>query len=120
MTRVYGGCIEPGGMDLEDSYETHPCPDCESPALHWRLERAEGSLNVYIGMRCTACGLERGDEPDQWSWAREPTRASRPSAGIPSAKTDGTLASSALRAFRPRAARRASRRPSGVVDGETG
>ena len=66
MTRVYGGCIEPEGMDLEDSYETHPCPDCGSPALHWWLRRAEGgSLNIYSAMRCSACGLQRGDEPDQ-------------------------------------------------------
>ena len=34
MTQVYGGCIEPGGMELTDEYETIPCPRCAEPAQH--------------------------------------------------------------------------------------
>ena len=65
MTRAYGGCIEPEGMDLDERHDTEPCPECEALAHHWFCERVEGgSLNIYSGMHCPACGHHKGDYPD--------------------------------------------------------
>ena len=65
MTRVYGGCIEPGDMDLDDDWTKEPCPECSEPASHWCCERVEsGSINLYIGMHCSCCGHSSGDVPD--------------------------------------------------------
>jgi predicted RNA-binding Zn-ribbon protein involved in translation (DUF1610 family) len=61
--RAYGGCIEPGGWELDDERYVTPCPKCGKPADAWRVEKAEGSLNVYTGIRCDHCGYERGDHP---------------------------------------------------------
>lgn len=64
MTRVYGGCVEPEGWDLDDEHSTEPCPRCEAPARFWFCERVEGgAINVYAGMHCAACGHEEGDDP---------------------------------------------------------
>ena len=64
MTRVYGGCIEPEGMDLDDEHGTEPCPRCDTPAHRWTCERVEGgAFNVYSGMHCAACGHHTGDAP---------------------------------------------------------
>ena len=65
MTRVYGGCVEPEGWDLEERRDTRPCPRCEAPARSWFCEHVEGgAINVYVGMHCPACGHEEGDDPD--------------------------------------------------------
>ena len=64
MTRVYGGCIEPEGCELADERGTATCPGCGAVARTWHIERAEGSLNVYSGLACDACGYTRGDCPD--------------------------------------------------------
>jgi hypothetical protein len=67
MTRVYGGCIEPGGMELDDETEEVPCPRCGEPAVHRRVELCEGgSINCYDYTRCYACGYLGGDVPDTW------------------------------------------------------
>ncbi|PJG47222.1 hypothetical protein CAF53_02425 [Sphingobium sp. LB126] len=58
--RVYGGCIEPGGYELENERVTAPCPDCGKPARHHHFERAEGSLNRYHTIDCDHCGHESG------------------------------------------------------------
>ena len=60
--RVYGGCIEPGGVDLEDTEWNGSCPKCYGAARFFSWERAEsGSLNIYTGFRCTQCGASRCD-----------------------------------------------------------
>lgn len=64
--RVYGGCIEPDGMDLETEWWTAPCPKCEAPARHGHVEQLEGGcINAYFPVSCKACGLHEGfwDEP---------------------------------------------------------
>ena len=62
MTRVYGGCVELGGMDLDDEHSTEPCPRCDIPAHRWHCERVEGgAINLYSGMHCAACGHHTGD-----------------------------------------------------------
>jgi len=67
MTRAYGGCIEPEGMELDERHDTVPCPRCEAPARSWFCERAEsGSINTYSGLRCTACDYQEGDDPNDW------------------------------------------------------
>lgn len=33
MTRVYGGCIEPGGIDLENDVSVLECPHCGGDAF---------------------------------------------------------------------------------------
>jgi hypothetical protein len=59
--RVYGGCIEPGGMELEDDRWEAPCPRCGANAQHGYLQRLEGGcINAYNTVRCRACGYERG------------------------------------------------------------
>lgn len=62
--RVYGGCIEPGGMDLDDETSSGPCPTCQDPnAHHWCFQRCEsGSINSYSGWSCEACGDSDGDD----------------------------------------------------------
>lgn len=69
MTRVYGGCIEPGGMDLEGRTEEVPCPSCGKPALRRYVELCEGgSINTYDYVRCRACGYRKGEAPDYNGW----------------------------------------------------
>ena len=70
MTRVYGSCIEPGGMELDEEWTTDSCPKCNVPdASHWFCERLEGgTINQYIGMKCTDCGYSEGDAPDDYSY----------------------------------------------------
>lgn len=65
ITRAYGGCVEPGGMDLTEVYQQQPCPKCGQPAHSWWIERAEGTLNLYEGLSCTACGYSKGEHPDE-------------------------------------------------------
>ena len=60
MTRAYGGCIEPGGMELDDERMTLPCPTCTKPARHHFFQRAEGSLNSYHTIDCDHCGHRSG------------------------------------------------------------
>ncbi len=65
MTRANGGCIEPGGMDLTEVYQQDPCPQCGQPAHSWWAERAEGgTVNVYQGLSCSACGHFKGERAD--------------------------------------------------------
>lgn len=64
MIRAYGGCIEPEGWGLAEEHTTEPCPVCSAPAHRWRCERAEGSLNTYAGLECSACGHVEGDRPN--------------------------------------------------------
>ena len=64
MTIAYGGCLEPGGIELDEEYATSPCPRCAQDARIWRVERAEsGSLNLSVGLSCSACGFSQGDNP---------------------------------------------------------
>ena len=60
---VYGGCIEPGGMELDnDTYETE-CPHCEYPkAVKRAWQGCEGgSVNNYWRVNCEQCGYEDGE-----------------------------------------------------------
>ena len=65
-----GGCIEPGGFELERTVEPVPCPNPRCGARAERLweERAEGSLNIYEWVECQACGYQKGDIPDDRWW----------------------------------------------------
>ncbi len=65
MTRVYGGCIEPGGMALDDLSQVDACPECERPAHYRYWEACEaGAINGYSSISCDHCGFVDGDEPD--------------------------------------------------------
>ncbi|MEH0295442.1 hypothetical protein V6R98_25145 [Agrobacterium sp. CCNWLW71] len=65
MTRVYSGCVEPGGFDLDDDLEIIACPECAGEAFERYWEACEaGSINQYHTIRCTECGHEEGDLPD--------------------------------------------------------
>ena len=61
--RVWGGCVEPEGMDLDDGRYGGACPRRDRPAVRWHVERADGSINVHTGLRCDACGHHGGDNP---------------------------------------------------------
>ncbi len=64
MTLAYGGCIEPGGWELDEERTTAECPQCGASAHSWRIERAEaGFINLYVGLSCSACSFSRGDNP---------------------------------------------------------
>lgn len=59
---VHGGCIEPGGMELDEEHGTGVCPACSGVAHTWFIEAAEcGSLNIYSGLACTQCDFEAGN-----------------------------------------------------------
>lgn len=79
---AYGGCCEPGGLELTDESWTGACPNpkCGKDAKYFRWERAEGSLNVYTGYVCDHCGARRcypwwpegmGDEYEPLAWDDE-------------------------------------------------
>ncbi|MCE4281924.1 hypothetical protein ABQW67_20050 [Xanthomonas hortorum] len=65
MTIVYGGCIEPGGMELdEDGYEIE-CPKCQRTAHRSDWEAVEGgAVNVYWHESCAHCGYRDSNEED--------------------------------------------------------
>jgi len=66
MTRVFGGCIEPGGMELDDNSFIDACQNtaCGMPANFRVWEGAEGgSINLYQRVRCTHCGYFESDHP---------------------------------------------------------
>jgi hypothetical protein len=50
---AYGGSaiVEPEGFELESAIWRAPWPKCHAHALAWRFELAEGSLNIYRGLR---------------------------------------------------------------------
>ena len=57
MTRAYGGCIEPGGMDLDDHTREIDCPSCgHEKAVERTYEKAEGCINRYVSVNCSRCG----------------------------------------------------------------
>ncbi len=62
---VFGGSatVEPEGFELEDTTWYEPCPKCPAQAFGWRYEVAEGSINIYRGLRCSTCGHFEGELP---------------------------------------------------------
>lgn len=68
MTRVYGGCIEPGGYELADEHTDCTCPRCGGDARDWFIERNEGgSIETYGGLSCDGCGHREGTHPaEEW------------------------------------------------------
>jgi hypothetical protein len=67
MTRVYGGGIELGGIDLDDDIELVECPHCGEDALERYWETCEaGSININHTIICTACDYAEGDLPDSY------------------------------------------------------
>jgi hypothetical protein len=50
---AYGGSaiVEPEGFELESAIWREPWTKCHAQALAWRFEVAEGSLNIYRGLR---------------------------------------------------------------------
>jgi len=58
---VYGGCIEPGGMELEDEEWEDTCPKCGAPARHRYVQRLEGGcIDPYFPINCDSCGHREG------------------------------------------------------------
>ncbi len=55
--RVYGSCIEPGGMPLARDLEYVKCSCCGKDAIFQYWEEVEGgSLNSYTSTHCEHCG----------------------------------------------------------------
>ena len=62
MTRVYGGCIEPGGMELQDERVTMNCPKCGHEAIARYWEQADGGcINLCSATYCLSCDYAEGD-----------------------------------------------------------
>ncbi|MER9048226.1 hypothetical protein NKH89_13385 [Mesorhizobium sp. M0923] len=76
MTRVYGGCIEPGGIDLDDDVEVIECPHCGGDAFERYWETCEaGSIDRNHTIICTACDHAEGDLPDSYFEPHEAERS---------------------------------------------
>lgn len=61
MARVYGPCIEPGGMELDDEYFEAPCPSCGELARNHVFQQVHGgSINAYHTIDCDHCGHSNG------------------------------------------------------------
>ena len=62
-TIVYGGCVEPGGIELDDETFRVDCPRCGSAdAVQHVWEACEaGCINGYKNLYCEACGYCEGD-----------------------------------------------------------
>ncbi|KAB2695415.1 hypothetical protein FHS76_004054 [Ochrobactrum daejeonense] len=72
MTRVYGGCVEPGGFDLDNDLEVVACPECAGEAFERYWETCEGgSINQNHTIICTECDYAEGDLPDSYFEGRE-------------------------------------------------
>ncbi|MFA4600193.1 hypothetical protein P2A11_21435, partial [Xanthomonas perforans] len=64
MTIVYGGCIEPGGMKLDNEVHSIECPQCGQEASKHSWQRCEGSINHYWSVHCDHCGYRVGNDDD--------------------------------------------------------
>lgn len=66
MTIVYGGCVEPGGMKLDDDCCNIECPSCgKQNAISRFLEMNDGGcINLYSSVSCKDCGHFEGNAPD--------------------------------------------------------
>ncbi|MCM5547168.1 hypothetical protein, partial [Xanthomonas hortorum] len=66
MTIVCGGCVEPGGMELDqDGYYEIECPKCQRTAHRSDWEAVEGgAVNVYWHESCCHCGYRDSNEED--------------------------------------------------------
>ena len=66
--RVYGGCIEPGGMELDDDTYEAKCPECGSEHARKRSWQGceGGSINNYWSLNCEDCGYSDGVYADYW------------------------------------------------------
>jgi hypothetical protein len=60
---VYGRCIEPGGLALEDQHRLECCPRCGLIVRTWPIARDEGGLNVHTEITCNVTDTQ-GDCPD--------------------------------------------------------
>jgi hypothetical protein len=61
--KVYGGCIEPGGMDLDYDAWTAPCPQCGRPSDYRTIDRCDGGcINSYRTVACDHCGHREGHD----------------------------------------------------------
>src|SRR5690606_18569645 len=67
MTRVYGGCVEPDGLDLDNDLQVIACPKCDGEAYERFWAACEGgSIHQYHTIICTECGHAEGDLPDSY------------------------------------------------------
>jgi len=57
MTRVYGSCIEPGGMLLNNETHTIECPECGALCPERLYETCDGSINQRFSISCAHCGF---------------------------------------------------------------
>ncbi|WP_435171718.1 hypothetical protein [Falsirhodobacter sp. 1013] len=63
MTKIYGGCIDAEGRDLEDDVMEHVCRACGQRGRTRFWEKAEGgSLNSYQHTYCLDCTYQDGDD----------------------------------------------------------
>lgn len=61
-TVVYGGCVEPGGMELEMCSWEEVCPDCGKTAVFSMRETAHGGcINLESSAFCQHCGFSEDD-----------------------------------------------------------
>ncbi len=60
---VFGSCVEPGGMELDDDSYEITCPKCASPyACYRRWETLDGgAINPHWRIQCPDCGHEDSD-----------------------------------------------------------
>lgn len=60
---VYGGCVEPGGVALDDDRRKVKCPACGVlSAVRRDWENATGgSINRYWSINCEQCGFTDGE-----------------------------------------------------------
>lgn len=66
-TIVYGSCVEPGGMELDDDRSKGECPDCKAAGAefrHWQSCHG-GAINSHWSVYCGACGHSDGDGYDE-------------------------------------------------------
>lgn len=63
--KIYGGCIEPEGQELDNDTCAHECDHCGGRGFTRNWQAAEGgSLNFYSRTWCADCHHEEGDGDD--------------------------------------------------------
>lgn len=67
MTRIYGGCVEPGGFDLDNDLDIVACPECGGEAFERYWETCEaGAINQNHSIVCSECDHTEGDLSDDY------------------------------------------------------
>ncbi len=65
MIVVYGSCVEPEGMELDNLVLPVECPKCGNSARYCEWEHCEGGvIERYGNTYCAHCEYFAGDDPD--------------------------------------------------------